>query len=330
MASKTIDQLSNEFNVGCPQGTIGAPLIHEYIDPRILKVDARYQRVISRSSLKKQGKFDWRLAVPAVVAKRPDSFGEQSGYYVIDGQHKAIKLVQSGSDQPMPCSVYVHPEDASYEECMKKEAELFFAVNTLRKSLTPIEKIRVGVQIGDAESLHVEQVLKTLNLQFDGFGSDPDHNPEPTELKSFTLFQHACSQNDVATMQAAHELLLKMYPPNLSKNNKQYFVTGPALYTCVLLNAFMNEALSGARKEAFYAFVTNKFRERYNMNSWTNGFATFSADRYALHRLLDDYRQYCENTGEKSCYRIGDETLTAAVQVNDRFGNPTRDKNDEK
>lgn len=327
MASKTIDQLANEFNVGSPQGTLGAPLLHQYIDPRILKVDARYQRVISRASLKKQGKFDWRLAVPAVVAKRPDSFGEQSGYYVIDGQHKAIKLVQSGSDQPMPCSVYVHPEDASYDDCMKKEAELFFAINTLRKSLSPIEKIRVGVQIGDQESLHVEQVMKTLNLQFDGFGSDPSHNPPPTELKAFTLFQHACSQNDLATMQEAYVLLLKMYPRDLvTQNGKQYSVTGPALYTCVLLNEFMNTALSSARKEAFYAFVTNKFRERYSMNSWTNGFATFSGDRYALHRLLEDYRLYCENMGEKSCYRIGDETLTAAVKVNARFANPVHDK----
>ena len=61
MSYKTVSELAQKFHVSVRPGAIGQKLIYEELNPLNFKVDSDYQRVISRSSLKKQGQLDWTL-----------------------------------------------------------------------------------------------------------------------------------------------------------------------------------------------------------------------------------------------------------------------------
>lgn len=326
MSHKTVSELAKKYSVSVPVGATGKKLVYQELHPANFKVDSDYQRVISKSSLKKQGQLDWTLLVPAVVAKRPDSLGEElSGYWLIDGQHKTIKLTQSGEDDLLPCMVYFHDENVSYEECKKREAQIFFALNTQRKSLNRIDEIRAGIITGDPESLWIEEVMKTLNVQFDAFGSTDDN---AKEIKSFTHFNYACVRaydknkqtGSILSLKRGYDLLTKMYPDD-------NYITGCAFFSCVLIQQFIDDALSNGKKLTFYEFLTCKLPEYVSQERLTKGFTNFIADRYVLHSVIRRYAEYCEAKKVKPQYRIGTDTLAAAGNICKRFLNPDEEEN---
>ena len=329
MAYNTVSELAQKFHVSVRPGAIGQKLIYEELNPINFKVDSDYQRVISRASLKKQGQLDWTLLVPAVVAKRPQSLGEElGGYWVIDGQHKTIKLIQSGEDAPLPCMVYYHDENATYEQCKKAEAQIFFALNTQRKKLDKIDVVRAGVINEDPQSLWIEEVMKTLNLQFDAFGSTEDN---AREIKSFSHFYQACIEaydnhrqaGSMAGLKRGYDLFMEMYP------NDNY-ITGYAFRTCVLTRLFLDDALTNGKRKSFYDFVRFEIPRYMKQERLTKGYTNFNADRYVLHNMIRRYAEFCEGTGVKAPYRIGPDTLASAANINPRFADPNMDPEPDK
>jgi hypothetical protein len=327
MSYKTVVELAQKYSVSVPAGSTGKKLVYEEINPVNFKIDSDYQRLISRASLKKQGQLDWTLCVPAVVAKRPDSLGEDlGGHWVIDGQHKTIKLIQSGENATLPCMVYYHEENATYEECKKSEAQIFFALNTQRKKLNKIDEIRAGIITGDPESLWIEEVMKTLNVQFDAFGSTQN---DTKEIKSFSHFYQACVEaydkhkktGSMTSLKRGYDLLLEMYP-------KDDYITGYAFRACVLMNMFIEDALSNGKRDSFYSFIRFEMPRTVSQERLTKGFTNYNADRYVLHSVIKRYAEFCDATKVKVPYRIGADTLLGAANIYSRFTDPNFDEDD--
>jgi hypothetical protein len=327
MSHKTVTELAQKYSVSVPVGATGQKLVYQELHPANFKVDSDYQRVISKASLKKQGQLDWTLCVPAVIAKRPDSLGEElGGHWVIDGQHKTIKLIQSGEDALLPCMVYFHEENSTYEDCKKAEAQIFFALNTQRKKLNRIDEIRAGIITEDPESLWIEEVMKTLNVQFDAFGSIED---SAKEIKSFSHFNAACVEaydnhkktGSMTALKRGYDLLLEMYP-------KDSYITGYAFRACVLLRRFLDDALSNGKRDSFYNFIRFEMPRMVSQERLSKGFTNYNADRYVLHNILRRYAEFCDATEVKVPYRIGADTLAGAANVYSRFADPNLDEND--
>ena len=133
--SKTLGQLAQQFAyLNVPTGAIGNKL--EYIELTRAEVlalvpEEKYQRLISASSIKKQGQMNWSLLLPMVIAIRPDSVPEsERGSRVIDGQHKGIKYLQSGVEDPYMCAVIRHPEGYTFSN-VKKQRHKFYGTQHL-------------------------------------------------------------------------------------------------------------------------------------------------------------------------------------------------------
>lgn len=321
MSHKSITELATKFKISAPVGVTGKKLIYEELNPTSFKIDSDYQRNISISSLKKQGQLDLTLLVPAVVAKRPDSLGEElSGYWIIDGQHKTIKLLQSGVDAPLPCMVYYHDEGVTYEDCKKQEAQIFFALNTQRKKLNKIDEVRAGIITCDLISLWIEEVMKVLNVQFDAFGSMEDN---AKEIRSFSHFYQACieaynNQHKVGNMidlKRGYDLLMEMYP------NDDY-ITGYSFRSCILVREFMDNCLSNGKRNEFYNFVRFNIPQMVSQERLTKGYNNYQANSYVLHGIIRRYAEFCDATKVKPAHRIGYDTLQSASNIDRRFSDP--------
>ena len=225
--SKTLGELSQEFSyVNVQKGTIGTPLKYkDYTKDEIqdLVSEHKYQRLISASALKKQGIMNWSVLLPMVIAVRPDSVPQlERGSRVIDGQHKGIKYLQSGTEKPYTCCVIEHEEGSTLTECEKEEAKIFTILNTKRKKLTKLDEIRAGVVWEQDEAHYVQEVLLSLRLKVDGlFGSDAD---DAKELKGFYQFWFlTCDYNraNLDKITKGYDLWKKMFKNKKDKNSKR-------------------------------------------------------------------------------------------------------------
>lgn len=331
--SKTLGQLAQQFSyLNVPIGAIGNKL--EYIEltrDEVLELvpEEKYQRYISASSLKKQGQMNWSLLLPMVIATRPDSVSEsERGSRVIDGQHKGIKYLQSGVEDPYMCAVVRHPEDYTLQQCEEAEARIFSDINTQFKKLSKLEQIRAGIICKDKEALWVQTVLMSLNIIVDGaFGAirDNDEDDEqdkkdlPMELKGFYQFWFMTvdyNDDNFDKIKRGYNLWRKIYP-------EETYVNGNALRAMVLLQEFI-DTLTNGRKKAFYAYVTKKLGENISQDGLVKPFTDRKSHRYVLYYILDKYAEYAaaNRKSHPAAYCIGDETLADAIKISSKFADP--------
>lgn len=329
--SKTLGQLAQQFAyLNVPTGAIGEKL--DYIkltraEVLALVPEEKYQRYISASSIKKQGQMNWSLLLPMVIAIRPDSVSEsERGSRVIDGQHKGIKYLQSGVEDPYMCAVVRHPEGYTLQQCEEAEAQIFKDINTQLKKLSKLEKIRAGIICKDEEALWVQQVLMSLDLVVDGtFGAvrdnEGDDNKEdaPMELKGFYQFWFMTidyNSNNFDKIKRGYNLWKKVYP-------EETYVNGTALRAMVLLQEFI-DTLTNGRKKAFYAYVTKKLGENISQDGLVKPFTDRKSNRYVLYYILDKYAEYtaANRKNHPAAYCIGDETIADAVKISTKFSDP--------
>ena len=261
--SKTLGQLAQQFAyLNVPTGAIGNKLEYtELTRAEVLALvpEEKYQRLISASSLKKQGQMNWSLLLPMVIAIRPDSVPEsERGSRVIDGQHKGIKYLQSGVEDPYMSAVIRHPEGYTLQQCEEAEAQIFTELNTFRKKLTKLEEIRAGVVWKVPEALWVQQVLMSLDLVVDGtFGAvrddeddeDDEENKKdpPMELKGFYQFWFMTvdyNSENFDKIVRGHNLWKKLFP-------KAKHLNGTALRSIVLLQEFIDTLTNGRKKKVY-------------------------------------------------------------------------------
>jgi len=327
--SKTLGQLARQFAyLNVPTGAIGEKL--EYIEltrDEVLDLvpEEKYQRLLSASSLKKQGQMNWSLLLPMVVAIRPDSVPEsERGSRVIDGQHKGVKYLHSGVEDPYMSAIMRHPEGYTLQQCEEAEAQIFTELNTFRKKLTKLEEIRAGVVWKVPEALWVQQVLMSLDLVVDGtFGAvreeddEEDKNDPPMELKGFYQFWFMTvdyNSDNFDKIKRGHNLWKKLFP------NAKY-VNGTALRAMVLLQEFI-DTLTNGRKKKFYEYITNLLPQTVSQDGLVKPYTDRKSNRYVLYYILDKYGEYADAQGFAAAYRIGKETIADAVKISSKFADP--------
>lgn len=328
--SKTLGQLAQQFAyLNVPTGAIGEKL--EYIELTRTEVlalvpEEKYQRLISATSIKKQGQMNWSLLLPMVIAIRPDSVPEsERGSRVIDGQHKGIKYLQSGVEDPYMCAVIRHPEGYTLQQCEESEAQIFTELNTFRKKLTKLEEIRAGVVWKVPEALWVQQVLMSLDLVVDGtFGAvhededdEEDKKDPPVELKGFYQFWFMTvdyNSDNFSKILKGYNLWKKLFP-------KAKYVNGTALRSIVLLQEFI-DTLTNGRKKKFYDYITKVLSQIISQDGLVKPYTDRRSNRYVLYYVLDKYAEYADAQSFAAAYRIGKETIADAIKISSKFADP--------
>ena len=324
---KTIEELYAllEKKVKQPVGACGIQLEYQQFtreEVGQMIPEPKYQRLLSASTLKKQGQLNWTLLLPMVIAIRPDSVPEASrGARIIDGQHKGFKFFASQVDDiPYTCCVINHPEGSTLEECEKREAQIFTALNTQRKKLSKLEEIRAGVVWDEPAALWMQTILLTLNIVVDDtFGSE---NDDALEGKGF--YQMWFISDDLKTEKHLPTIVggFNLWKACFGKSSK--YVNGTALRSMVLVYEFLQTLRNGKRRE-FEKFLINIMPMTIGQDRLVKPYTDRKANQHVLHSIIGMYSAYCEAQNIDKNYRIGAETIANAVSVNPKFHNPNQD-----
>ncbi|MDE2577924.1 MAG: hypothetical protein KGL46_03880 [Hyphomicrobiales bacterium] len=169
-----------------------APPVVDTVAPGDLQVDERYQRSLSRASLRLIEKvvagWDWRRFKPPVVVKTSD------GYHVIDGQHTAIAAVTHGGIPKIPVLVIA-------AESIEDRAKAFVGHNRDRVNVTPHQIFHAAIAAGDEEALTIQQVCERAGVRV--LRAQPNHSFEPGDtlaistLRSLVNKRHALGARQV-------------------------------------------------------------------------------------------------------------------------------------
>ena len=311
--SNFLRDVLNNYNLKIPKEYSGKFLPIEELDVRLCKLDAKYQRHVSPGYIRKGGALDLTKLIPPVIARRPDHLDdEDKGDFVIDGQHRCLRVIKSNYTGTVPCSVYTHAEDATLEQCIEFEARLFHELNTLGKKPTKLDEVRAGIYSKDAKSLHILDMLETFNLTIDNLGSEKD---DAKELEVFTHFYLLCTGDyptQVSKIGDGFELLNDLYPNETT-------VKGDALRAFCLVAEFI-DALTNGKKIAFEKYVREDLPRFKTIKALTKGRATGSSAQFILHDILGWYNDTPDaiNIGAK----LIDKLSCKALGGNSRFAYP--------
>ena len=348
--AKTIQQLHDE----CVQAgwkprkqTRGKGFKHEIAridEARTWKVDDNYQRTISPNKLESYAVCDYDLLIPVIISRRPQQFEVlfEDGEYVIDGQNKAVLFIGNAEHDPASKAiihkmVLEHDYDTTltieenFKNVKRREAELFTALNTMRKKLSKVDELRSEVCQEDKQAMQIEEIMKTLKCVTDRFGSDL---ASATELTSFSQFYYCLTgDHDLSNAKAVNQLLSAqrlwddVYGVN-SQINAQPKVHGTAFRAIALLDKFIEKGLGNSTQTNFRAWVKAELAKNYTPVKLVKGFGTFASPRYTLHRIVDKYNDVMENSGQAGKgVTIGLKTLYyAATNVDMDFAHPDEDR----
>jgi len=339
--TKTIEELVKKYHIKpnvITKEMAGEPLKYELLRSSDLKVDAEYQRLISKVTIEKCGHLRRDLLASILVSRRPESLGDWSGDFVFDGQHKTIMHYVSGIEEEgddttwLPCQVKVWPEEYTLDEIRKGEADLFIKHNTWRKNPTQVDKYRSEAFFGNEEALKIESVLKNLCLQIDGFGSSED---DATRLKTPNPF-FRCVLQDLETKKfdgkKNAEYLKGTYcyywmKAALTQYNTTFpndtVIHGQVLRTLLLAIRFAEEGLTNGTQRKFKEFLNEFLLWSFNSTNLVKNQGGFSGPAYILHdRIIDSYNRREANMIGKGAQTIGPETLLSASAIDKDFAHP--------
>ena len=300
----------------CP-GAHGKKLRYvEFDDVSNIKVSTQYQRDFSPAAIKEFSQLNRMLLVPGVIARRPTYLGEQGGDWCLDGQHKGVffQLAEAKeSGEVYPAMLLEHDDDATLEQCIKLEAELFHALNSKRRKLTKIDIIRAGVLFDDPEACWILTVMEALKLHCDRFGSLED---DALELKSFNQFYLMLTyDNSIGKGLQCHINGIKLWEEIFPEN----FVTGSTLRGCRYTYEFMNEVLNEGQRKEFYKFLTKRYRDTKQSTFMKGLPQDGNTPKWILKKFLFDYKDYCSIHNIPSRHCIGDATMEQACQISKKF-----------
>ena len=146
----------------------GAPPVIEFVDPRTLAVEDRYQRQLSERSValihRIVRQFDWRAFKPPIVARAADGT-----LMVIDGQHSAIG---AASHPHVPLIPVVVVDGGAVED----RAQAFLRHNRDRVGMTPMQIHHAALAAGDEVAVAVDEACKRA-------GARVLRNPQSTSMR---------------------------------------------------------------------------------------------------------------------------------------------------
>jgi hypothetical protein len=129
--------------------------VFEWVDPRLLQVEASYQRNLSEKSItlirRIASGFDWAHIKPAVCAR-----AEGDKLFVVDGQHTAIAAVSRGVEK-IPVMI-IAAED------VRRRAKAFVSHNTDRLNITPLQMFASRLAAEDPGALTAQRAAKAAGV----------------------------------------------------------------------------------------------------------------------------------------------------------------------
>lgn len=258
----------------------------EYIPLSKLKVSTEYQRLLSRATIKKAKDFDPVLCQPLFVALRPN--GE---YYVVDGQHKAaIASVYCYDDNEnqivLPCVVYDHLAhgNKTYKQCVEAEALIFSKLNTTRKNVTKIEKIRAGLACGDKEAVDANNDLISIGVNVEGIGY-----LEGFPCEGYAKLSESIGKYGVENTRLAVDFLRPLYSSVWNKDAMQgNFVGGIACIFKVL------QALGKGKKSSAFKIYLDEYLEKLSPSLLSKNTAGPMSSVLIARRIISRYNDLLE------------------------------------
>ena len=246
-----------------------------YVDD--FKISKDYQRHISPSAIRKGGALDLTKLTPIVACKRPDG-----DFFVVDGQHRTLRVIHSDYNEKVPVVIYEHDEDATISDCMKVEAQLFFELNSLAKKPTKLDEVRSGISKKETKSMSIYDAFISLEANCDNVGYLEDDALEVQVFSHFYICINSDYKDDLASVLAGWKFYKKLFP-----NDTKKYINGYMLRACCLLLEFKNE-LSNGRLTRFSEYVYNVWSKR-TIKSITRGRATVLSPQYILDDLINDF-----------------------------------------
>ncbi len=247
------------------------------------KISKDYQRHISPSAIKKGGKLDLSKLTPIVACKRPDG-----DFFVVDGQHRTLRVLHSDYTGEVPVVIHEHKEDASIAECMEVEAKLFFELNSLSKKPTKLDEVRAGIFTREIKSMRIYDALRALKAKCDNVGYMGDNAREVQVFSHFYICINSDYRDDLTSVLDGWDFYQDLFPEPTKK-----YVNGYMLRACCLLLEFIDQ-LSNGRKVRFSDYVYNTWSKK-TISSITRGRATVLSPQYILDDLIKDYNDIDSN-----------------------------------
>jgi len=136
------------------QGVLGS------LNKDILLVDHTYQREPNARLVEAiSEKWKWSVAGCITVSKRGND------YYVIDGQHRVLAAKNIPEITHLPCIIYDNM-------AVEQEAATFYEVDSMKKSLSAVEKFKALVRAGDETAVYVNNRVESYNFRVASSGSN--------------------------------------------------------------------------------------------------------------------------------------------------------------
>lgn len=131
------------------------------INKHELQINPEYQRTLLHLKVKEMASaWSW-LACNVITVGMRDGV-----CWVIDGQHRVMAAMRRADITDLPCIVFEL-------ENVQDEARGFLNINTLRKPMTAVDKLRASAVAGDEASRQFEVLCRRLNLVLTPNGNSP-------------------------------------------------------------------------------------------------------------------------------------------------------------
>ena len=270
----------NGYNINVPTYFSGKLMTYNMMKVDDFKIAKEYQRHISPSAIKKGGPLDLNKLTPIVACERPDG-----DYFVVDGQHRTLRVIHSDYTGKVPVVVYKHDEDATITECMKVEAQLFFELNSLAKKPTKLDEVRAGIFTNDPKSMRVYDALMALNACADNVGSLEDDALEVQVFSHFYICINTDYKDQLHKVIAGWQLYKELFPHETKTHINSYM-----LRACCLIEEFTHH-LSNGRLDRFTLYMKTVWAHR-SIQSIVRGRATSQSPQFILDDLINDYNDW--------------------------------------
>lgn len=176
--STIYNQVKSKITI--PSGKIGQYLRPGQINASEAYVTPKVQREISTRQINTYGQFNRSYARPLIIAVRPNGKN-----IVVDGQHTTLMEMASGEHEPLPCLFLDHPSDRNIDECIREEANIYFALNGNRKDPSHVDKMKAGYAFDLPEAVEYNNNLVDCGVYIEGYDylGDPDGIPMDGEYQ---------------------------------------------------------------------------------------------------------------------------------------------------
>jgi len=284
-----------------------------------LFVDEKYQRLLNESMIKNAGTFNPTLFRPLLVYRRPD--GKLA---IVDGQHESCIgaiYTKNSAETEVLAQILDHDSNATVDECVEEEAQLFKGVNTNRTNVSQVAQLRSDIAAGVKEAIEIQDTLIELGVHIEKIG-----DPNGYSVKGYAKLMEAVGTYELGPVKEAIEYYNKLLTSTKSqskwKTNKNITLQGSMIGGLAAVIYLKNSLNRGtARRTGLVNFIeseliANKLTPK-ELADKTAGNAQFVL---IARRFIDEYRSALAY-GAIEGATIGEDTLS-----NYGLGDPSKVK----